>query len=445
MKKSDYIETIKLAIPVVIGQLSSMLMNVTDNIMVGHINPESLSAATLATSVFILIAIIALGAMNAVPSLVSEARGAENKTELSNLLQATKWSGLLWGISSGILVYLSSYLVGYLGQPVEDVTLAIPFIRVFAYATPFMIIFLAIKGFFDGMEQTKIGMIVSIAGLVLNLFLNQILIFGCCGYAGMGFIGSAWATFTSRFLMMVAMIVILYKHEFSRLYNTAKGIWTPTLRKLLLMGFPMGLQIFFEIAAFSGAAIMIGWLEGRSAIVGRSAHQIVLNMCSITYMVALGISVAGSVRVGEAYGRKDPEGIRNAGKAALRIGIGSMGFFSLILLLTSTLFTQIYGISDPEVQSVTLRLSIIAAIFQLFDGAQCVSAGLLRGLQDVVFPTFVTFATYWVMWIPLAYYLGFKCNMGVDGIWWGDVIALAVAAVALYGRYVYLLKRGVVE
>ena len=444
MKKSEYIETVQLAIPVVIGQLSSMLMNVTDNVMVGHINPESLSAATLATSVFILIAIIALGAMNAVPSLVSEARGAENEVELSNLLQATKWSGVIWGIGSGILVYLSSFFIGSLGQPAQDVALAAPFIRIFAYATPFMIIFLAIKGFFDGMEKTRIGMIVSILGLILNLFLNQILIFGCFGYTGMGFIGSAWATFTSRFLMMVAMIVILYKHEFSRLYGNAKEIWTPALRKLFSLGFPMGLQIFFEIAAFSGAAIMIGWFEGRSATVGRSAHQIVLNMCSITYMVAMGISVAGSVRVGEAYGRKDAEGIRNAGKAALRIGIGAMGVFSLILLLTSTFFTSIYGIYDKEVQDVTLRLSIIAAVFQLFDGAQCVSAGLLRGLQDVVFPTFVTFATYWVMWIPLAYYLAFKCKMGVDGIWWGDVIALGVAAVALYARYIYLLKKGVI-
>jgi multidrug resistance protein, MATE family len=412
--------------------------------MVGRLGPESLSAATLATSVFILVAIIALGAMNAIPSLVSEARGAENKEELSHLLQATKWSGLLWGIASGILVYVSSFFIGSFGQPPQDVVLAAPFIRIFAYATPFMIIFLAIKGFFDGMEETRIGMIVSILGLILNLFLNQIFIFGCCGFAGMGFVGSAWATFTSRFLMMVAMIVILYKHEFSRLYGAAKGIWTPTLRKLLSMGFPMGLQIFFEIAAFSGAAIMIGWFDGRAATVGRSAHQIVLNMCSITYMVALGISVAGSVRVGEAFGRKDSEGIRNAGKAALRLGIVAMGVFSLILLLTSTFFTSIYGIYDKDVQDVTLRLSIIAAVFQLFDGAQCVSAGLLRGLQDVIFPTFVTFATYWLMWIPLAYYLSFNLGMGVDGIWWGDVIALGVAAVALYWRYFYLLKKGVV-
>ncbi len=441
MKKKDFIETVIIAVPIIIGQLSSMLMNVTDNMMVGNFWADSLSAASLANSVFILIAILALGAMNVVPSLVSEARGAEDEVALKELYRATIWSGLIWGIGIGILVFASSYALPYLGQPAEDVLLATSFVQVLGLATPFMTIFLALKGFFDGMEDTKVGMVVSIVGLGINLFFNWVFIFGKLGFPALGFIGSAWATFCSRLLMMIAMIILTRVLPMTQKYRFGTGFWSPSLKKMLIMGGAMGLQIFFEIAAFSGAAIMIGWLTGREAIVGRSAHQIVINMCSVTYMVTLGVSIAGSIRVGEALGRKDPVGINDAGNAALYIGIGFMACCAVLLVTFSQYFGSLYGNYNVDVQAVIIRISVIAAVFQLFDGAQCIAAGLLRGIQDVVFPTIMTFATYWVLWIPLAYYLGFNLKMGVDGIWWADVIALAVAAIALNWRFSILKKR----
>jgi MATE family multidrug resistance protein len=202
----------------------------------------------------------------------------------------------------------------------------------------------------------------------------------------------------------------------------------------------MGLQILFEVAAFSGAGIMIGWLEGDAAIIGRAAHQIALNMVSATFMIMLGLSVAGSVRVGEAYGREDRKGVFEAGRAAIIVGFGVIVLTSFILIVFKGYFTKIYGIEDQRVADVTIRLIIIATVFQVFDGMQCIGAGLLRGVQDVKIPTIITFIAYWVIWIPVAYWMGFVLGWGVDGIWYADVIALAFAAICLNWRFFTLIK-----
>jgi multidrug resistance protein, MATE family len=438
----NYKETIVLAVPVIIGQLSQLLMNVSDNLIVGRLeNGAFLSAASLANSCFIFIAIFAFGALNAVPSVVSEARGAENNAAIAENLKASLWVGLFWGIIIGALVYFFSLLMPYMGQPESDVLQAQPFMWLLALATPFMCLFMAMKGFFDGMEKTDVGMNVSIIGLFLNILLNIALVFGYFGCPKFGLIGSAWATLISTVLRFLIMLYIFKTHQLtSSIFSFEKPNFS-YFKTLVSLGFPMGMQLFFEVGAFAGAGIMIGWLPGDEATIGRSAHQIVLNMVSLTFMVMLGISVAGSIRVGEAFGRKDGAAIREAGRTALVLCWAFSLTSAAALIIFKSYFTSLYGIENVDVQAVTIRLAVIAAVFQIFDGSQCVGAGLLRGVQDVTIPTIITFVAYWVIWLPLAYWMGFTHKMGVDGIWYADVIALGLAGILLNWRFFALAPR----
>lgn len=437
----EYKATILLAIPVIIGQLSNFLMNIMDNVFVGHLGHNSLSAVSFANSCFYLIAVNGFGLNNAVASLISEARGAKDEEGIRQNLRAGIESGLIMGLIIGILLYLMALAMPYMQQPEEDVQLGQPFLIIMAISTPFMITYGSIKGFFDGLEETKVGMVISIFGLALNAFLNYTLIFGTLGFPKMGFMGSAYATLISRIVLLILFVVALYLHPIAKQFVKLERVNRQYLLKNFKLGIPMGLQIFFEVAAFSGAGIMIGWLEGENATIGRAAHQIALNMVSATYIVMIGIGVAGSVRVGEAFGRKNWIDVKKAGNSALQVALAFIVINCTLLLLFREQFCKIYGISDAKVIAVTSRLIIIAAIFQIFDGIQCVSAGILRGLQDVKIPTIITFIVYWVIWIPLAYWLGFPLKLGVDGVWYGDVIALACAAILLSWRYFSKTKK----
>ncbi len=426
---------IEIAIPVIIGQVSSFLMSFTDNLVVGRLGTNAFSAASLANSSFWLIAVLAFGGLNAVPSVVAEARGAQDEEAIRQNLHASLKLGGCYGIIVGILLFLFALALPYMGQPPSDVEQALPFTIILAFSIPFLCLFSALKGFFDGMEHTSVGMTLSIIGLALNLFFNIGLVFGYFGFPQMGLLGSAYATLISRILIFIAMWGFFKKSALSKPYLTIQKIEPQYFINLVKISIPMAFQLFFEVAAFCGAGIMIGWFPGDQAIIGRDAHQIALNMASATFMVFIGLSVAGSVRVGEAFGRGNQADILKAGKATLSMGIVFAVVSASFLIFFREKITALYGIHDAAVQSVTIRLIIIAAIFQLFDGAQCIGAGLLRGIQDVKVPTLITFIAYWVIWIPLAYYLGFVIHLGIDGIWYADVIALAFAAICLNWRF----------
>lgn len=435
--KQYLIETVSLAIPVVIGQLSAVFMNVTDNIMVGQLGPVYLSSTSLGNSCFILILILGFGAMNAIPSLVAEARGGEQTADLRQLYTATIWSSTIWGLGIGIAIFLSTFLLPYLGQPAQEAEFAATFMQWLSLSAPFQIVFLGLKGYFDGMERTNVGMKVSIFGLFLNMALNYIFIFILHG----GLAGSAIATTLSRILMVILLLYLVRRDPIVGPLAAAAPP-QPTrewMLRIFRLGLPMGLQIFFEVAAFAGAAIMIGWMSDATA--SRTAHQIAMNLASTTFMFALGIAVAGSVQVGEALGRKNIADMRTAGRAALLLTTAFMVLSAFVMIAFRRQFTAIYGIHDQNILTLTQELIVICAIFQVFDGAQCVGAGLLRGLQDIRIPTIMTFVAYWVLWIPLAWLLGFRLNLGVKGIWYADLFALGFAAIILNTRFFWMLNR----
>jgi MATE family, multidrug efflux pump len=276
-------------------------------------------------------------------------------------------------------------------------------------------------------------MVFSIVANIINWFVNWILIFGKFGLPAMGLNGAGWATFFSRLFMGIGLMWFVMASSTYSEYDLSfhfKKIDPRIIKKILALGLPSAFQYVFEVGAFTFAAVMIGWLGTRQL----AAHQIAINLASISFMCALGVSGAGAIRVGNAVGKRDVKEIRRAGFSAIVLGQAIMGTFGIIFIFFRNYLPAFY-ISDPSVISTASVLLIIASIFQIADGTQAVGIGILRGLTDVKGPTLITFIAYWVIGLPVAYILGFTFRMSVEGVWIGLLIGLTASATMLTFRF----------
>jgi MATE family multidrug resistance protein len=289
------------------------------------------------------------------------------------------------------------------------------------------------KQFIEGFSIMKPAMIIAIAANLINVFANWIFIYGNLGMPALGLDGAGWATFSSRvFMALTLMFYVISKDSFKK-YDVNfhfRNINFPVIRKILNVGLPSGFQYFFEVGAFALAVMMIGWL-GTNQL---AAHQIAINLASISFMAVLGISAAGAIRVGNAVGKKDVSEVRRAGFTAIFIGASIM-FTAGIIFITLRNFLPALYIDNPDVIRIASSLLVIAALFQVSDGIQGVGIGVLRGLTDVKIPTLITFIAYWVIALPVAYLLGFTFNFGVEGVWVGLLLGLTASAAMLTIRF----------
>lgn len=437
-------KTFLLALPIVIAQLGVVLMGVTDNIMVGrYIGKIGLGAAGIANSLSFLIASIGMGGLSVVAPLISKAKAEKNIPEINRLFRAGIKVALWFSLILGLVGLLCIYCFEIFQQSPEINTQAPAFMAIIVVSNAFMFVFAATKQLSDGLSRTYVAMIITLLGLLLNLIFNIILINGYWGFPKMGLIGSATSTLITRILMMLALLFYLFQTKAFKkyLHSKYKSLKTNDLVVLIFkIGVPSGLQYFFEIAAFSLAVIMMGWL-GENQL---AAHQIAINVASTTYMMASGLGIAGGIRVGEGRGLKDLSKIRLSGNVALLLVIAFMASMMLLILLFNRFFVELY-ISDNEVIAIAIDLMFVAAVFQLSDGVQVVSLGILRGISDVNIPTWITMFAYWVLSLPLGYLLAFRFNMDAIGIWIGLLAGLTASAILLTVRFYYLIKKMKVE
>ena len=426
-------KTFLLAYPVMLSQLGQVLVGVADSVMVGHIGKEPLAASSLGNSVFYLFFTFGLGISFGITPLVAKADGENNPRQIIELLK----HGLLLNTATAfflmVILFGTSYLFPYLNQPDEVVVLAIPYFLVISFSVlPFMI-FQAFRQFAEGLSLTKQSMYITISGNIVNIVLNYLLIFGKFGFPELGLLGAGIATLISRIFMGIAMaLFVIYGKRFSIYWSQFRRgtFYYAMLRRILYIGLPSGFQFIFEVGAFGMAAIMVGWI-GTSAL---AAHQIALNLASITYMMAAGIASATTIRVGNQLGMKDYLTLQKVGFAGFMISGTFMGLSAIILILGMNVFPTFY-IDEPEVLNIASGLILIAAIFQLSDGIQVVGLGALRGMSDVRIPTFITLLAYWILALPIGYLLGFVAKLGVYGIWIGLLIGLTVTAILLLLRF----------
>jgi multidrug resistance protein, MATE family len=437
--KRHFKANISLAYPVMLSQLGHILVGVADSIMVGQLGAEPLAAASLANSIFSMVLTFGIGISYAITPFVAKYDGENNLEKSSEVLRTGFWINAIAGVALFIIVTGSSFVLHYLNQPADVVDLAIPYLGIITFSlVPFMF-FQSFKQFAEGLSLTKVAMAITVGANLINIGLNYILIFGKMGFEPMGLNGAGIATLLSRVMMALGMFYYIAKSKKLAKYKirlNIKGVTKKLVNQLLKIGLPTGVQFIFEVGAFSFAAIMMGWMGAETL----AAHQIAINLAAVSYMTATGISAAATVRVGNQLGKNDIPTLRMAGFTSFAMGIAFMTI-TCIIFITGNFFLPSLYIDDMEVINIAASLLIIAGFFQISDGIQVVGLGALRGLGDVKVPTVITLIAYWVLGLPVGYLLCFQFGLGPEGIWYGLLIGLSVAAVLLFTRFNYISRK----
>ena len=431
-----------------LGMLGHTFVSLVDNIMVGQLGSAELAAVSLGNSFIFIAMSLGIGFSTAITPLVAEADSEydfdKGKSSFKHgLFLCTVLSVLLFA-----LILLSKPLMYLMKQPEEVVELARPYLDLVAFSLVPLIIFQAFKQFSDGMSMTKYPMYATILANIINVILNYLLIFGKLGFPKMGIVGAALGTLIARFVMLFFLWWLLTHKEKSKAFVTNIKVFVLNklmLKKLINLGFPSAMQMFFEVAIFT-AAIWLSGLLGKNA---QAANQIALNLSSMTFMVAMGLSVAVMIRVANQKGLKNFSELRRIALSIYLLGLLFAFVFALFFFVFHNHLPKIYvDLNDArnfadtsEVVSIAAKLLLAAAIFQLSDSLQVIALGALRGLQDVKIPTIITFISYWLIGFPVSYFLGKEDALGSFGIWLGLLVGLTSSAILLYLRFNYLTKR----
>lgn len=437
--KEEIFKTIKLAYPVIIGQLGIVMMGVVDSIMVGRLGSVPLAAASLGNSLIFIILIIGIGSSSVVTPLVAILVGGKRFSECGVYFRQSLLVNMLLSLVMIGIILIGVNFIHRLNQPDEVIELTIIYMSIVGLSALPLMFYQTYKHFIEGFSIMKPAMIIALLANIINAFANWVLIFGELGFPRLGLAGAAWATFASRVFMALVIMFYVMRNEKFKQYDVTfhfRSINFPVIKKILQLGLPSGFQYFFEVGAFSFAVVMIGWI-GTNEL---AAHQIAINLASISFMGVLGISQAASIRVGNAMGEQSVSKIRKAGFTAIVLGASIMSLAGLTFILLNKFLPTLY-IDDEAVISIASRLIIIAALFQLSDGTQAVGIGVLRGLTDVKGPTIITFVAYWMISLPIAYLLAFDFNLGVEGVWIGLLIGLTVSAILLTFRFNHKSKK----
>jgi len=431
--KAQYLQNFKLAYPVMLGSLGQTTVNLADSVMVGQTGHIPLAAVSLSNSLFFAPMVFGMGIAFGITPLVANAEGANNQEKSVRVLKNGLIVTFLAGLMLGAIVLVLANNMHWMGQNPEVIAAAKPYLYfLIASVVPFMF-FMALKQFSEGISDTKAAMRVSLTANVLNVVLNYFLIFGKAGFPEMGLVGAGLSTFISRVFQAVALGAWLWLQPRYKLYQ---DIWRQTVVKfryikdVLAIGIPSGLQAIFEVSAFAMASIFMGTIGAEA----QAAHQIAISLASMSFMLASGFASAATIRVGNQLGKKDYPQLRLAMRTIFRMVI-LLATFSGVIFIAGRYYLPGLFTDDSAVIDIAAGLFIVTAIFQLSDCVQVVALGALRGFSDVKMPTLITFLAYWVVALPLAYFLGKHTSMGPNGIWAGLAIGLTVAAALLWYRY----------
>ncbi|HWZ23406.1 MAG TPA: MATE family efflux transporter [Cytophagaceae bacterium] len=437
MFSKDYVrhykEHIILSLPVAVSQLGHIVVGMVDTIKAGSIGSSSLASAAIATSVFIPFLMLGIGISYGATSLIAKADGAGDKEEIRTIFKHSLALNFILSICLFLLLYNCSFVLRLLQQPKEVVDASIPFAEWLAWSILPLMLFQTFKQFAEGLSYTRGAMVISIASVLVNIVLIYIFTDGWFGITPMGLNGIAIATLVARSLMAVAMMLLVLTNKSFNIYIkgfTKISYQFNKFKDLLWISLPIGLQMVFESGAFGFAAIMVGWL-GAGEI---AAHQIALTMAAFTYMGATGIAASATVRVGNELGKKDYIQLRKAGYSAMILVFGYMAITATLFVLFRFYLPTLF-IKEPEVIQMISSLLLIAAFFQLSDGIQVVGFGALRGMGDVIIPTTAVLVAYYVIGLPLGYWLAFNRQVGIEGVWYGLSLGLIFVSVFLFLRF----------
>jgi len=442
--RAEAFRTIRLALPIIVGELAQMALHIIDTAMVGAISYKHLAASALVINAMNIPFVLGIGITISVSQLVSMAHGRKDPAAISHYL----YNGFLLCTITALMIAFGlvggRHLLLYLGQDPEVAALAVPYMEIMGYSMIPMLLFMTLKQFTDGLEYTRTAMLLSLLGLPINILLNWLLIYGNAGFPRLELIGAGWATLITRALLFFSLVLIVLKHRtFQQYIILRREQWhmrIVTLKELLHIGVPSALQIGMEAGAFAVSGILIGTFGA----VEQAAHQIALSCAAFTFMVSMGLAQAGSIRVSNAFGSKHWMKISAIGKSTLVTAL-LYGCFCAVAFILFRHNLPVFFNKDAEVISLAATLLLFAAIFQISDSTQAIGAGLLRGVKDVKTPTILIAISYWLIGIPVGYVLAFYFEMKAQGLWLGLILGLTFTSLFLLRRFLLLVKRSALQ
>lgn len=438
-----YRRNLKVAFPVMITQAGQVIVQLVDNIMVGHLGAAQLAGVSFANAIIMIGLVFAIGFAQGITPLVGQYYG---KGDGKSVAVALCNSAVLNAIMAAVLTLVmiaAGLMMDRMGQDPEVLGYAKEYYFIIVAGFIPMIAFFNIRFFSEGIGNTRNEMWITVGTNLINIFLNWVLIYGNLGAPELGVAGAAWATFISRVLGAVIFLIILFRVEEYRRFvrqTPPKPIKTSEIIRQLKLSLPVSLQSLLEVTAFSFAAIMVGWI-GKYEL---AAHQIAQNLSSLSFMTATGIGAAATIRVSHQFGAGRREDAFHAGKAAVHMAVAIMVFFGLVFITFHKSIPYIYT-DDPNVIPAAGRLIIILSLFQVFDAIQLASRSSLLGLKDINIPLIFSAISYYVICLPSAYLLGFTFGFGPEGVWTGLLLGLAVASAMFYTRFVRISKRYIMQ
>lgn len=428
-----YKRNLKVAIPVVISQAGQTTVMLADNIMVGHLGAMELAAISFVGVVYMIGMVFGMGFTFGLTPLAGVAYGEKNHERVGRLFQNSLLINMISAVLFLSILLLAGGFLDRMGQEQAVVDLARRPYYIMAWSFIPQMIFFSGRQFAEGIGNTKIAMYITIACNILNIILNYLLIYGKIGFPALGVEGAVIATLISRILMAAGMIFVIFRFKIFNYYFRffkKNGFSWEYIKQLIGIGAPISVQTGTEVITFSLCGIMTGWLGGVSL----AANQVAQTMTSLTFMIALGVASATTIRVSHQLGAKNYAGMRKAGFASMHLAMGFMSISALCFILFRNYLPYIFT-NDPEVVAIASKLFVVAGIFQLFDGLQVVSMAALRGMSDTKIPMVISLVSYLAVCLSVGYLLAFVVGLGTVGVWLGYVAGLGVAAVWLAGRF----------
>lgn len=418
-----------LAFPVIVAELGWMSMSTVDVLMVGRLGPESIGAVGVGSMLFLALAVFGVGVLLGLDTLISQAFGAKRLDECH------RW--LIHGVAMSLLLAIPLTVVARIGIAYLDLwgfnpavlDLTGPYLTIITWSTWPLLLYVSLRRYLQAMGVVQPIMLTLLSANLINVVANWILIYGRLGAPALGVDGAGWATCVSRIYLAVVLAAIVITrdaHHGLGLLRTPRTIELDRMRRLLALGVPAAIQVTLEVGVFSASTA----LAGRLAPVALAAHQITLNMASLTFMVPLGMASAVAVRVGHAVGRRDAGGAGRAGWTAVLLGAMFMAGAATVFLTMPRQLMHLFT-ADPRIVSIGVSLLFVAAIFQMFDGLQGVLTGALRGAGDTRNPMAWNLVGHWCLGLPFGYTLCFVWGVGVIGLWIGLSTGLILVALVL--------------
>ena len=427
--------TLRLAGPVVASQLAQVSLGFVDTVMVGRLGKEALAGVGLGANVFFTFCLLGLGVVLAVGPLVSQAFGAGDDRGVGEGARQGLWASVLVGVPLGLVLAGAGRVLPALGQDPATAALAAEYLGAIAWGVPAFLAFGALRSFAEGVSRPLVVVPVALAGVAVNAFLNDALIHGRYGLPELGAVGTGYASAATTWAMALGLAAVVRFRPALHRYGLlrAEGPHRRTLLELLRVGTPIGLALMVEAGLFSVTYLLMG----RIGVVAQAAHQIAINAASVTFMVALGVGLAGGVRVGQAEGAGDRAGVRRAGLTSMALAVGFMGLTAALFRGAPRLVIGVYldAPANAAVARLAVTLLAFAGFFQVFDGLQVAAGSALRGLKDTAVPMAIGAAAYWGVGLTVGYALAFPGGFGAEGLWTGLVVGLAAAAAGLATRF----------